>query len=189
MKGITLSSKIDYVVGMLLVVAASGTATGLLTSLLGMTVYGVVFAFPFVILSLFPSSLEKLPKSGIWMEKAKVIFGFIELAAAVKFLWVPDLEWGLGILPRSIVLGLFLIIGFALILYLAGLFSFEKHPRANEGSISYIGIIITSVFLLPIGLGIGIINISRDISFSGDCSVESIRSSATISQRKILNHL
>ena len=44
------------VVGMLLVVAASGTATGLLTSLLGMTVYGVVFAFPFVILSLFPSS-------------------------------------------------------------------------------------------------------------------------------------
>ena len=142
------------VVGMLLVVAASGTATGLLTSLLGMTVYGVVFAFPFVILSLFPSSLEKLPKSGIWMEKAKVIFGFIELAAAVKFLWVPDLEWGLGILPRSIVLGLFLIIGFALILYLAGLFSFEKHSRANEGSISYIGIIITSVFLLPIGLSL-----------------------------------
>ena len=46
------------VVGMLLVVAASGTATGLFTSLLGMTIYGVVFAFPFVILSLFPSSLR-----------------------------------------------------------------------------------------------------------------------------------
>ncbi len=46
------------VVGMLLVVAASGTATGLFTSLIGMTIYGIVFAFPFVILSLFPSSLE-----------------------------------------------------------------------------------------------------------------------------------
>ena len=57
------------VVGMLLVVAASGTASGLFTSLIGMSVYGIVFAFPFVVLSLFPSSLEKLPRSGIWMEK------------------------------------------------------------------------------------------------------------------------
>ncbi len=35
------------VVGTLLVVAASGTASGLFTSLIGMIVYGLVFAFPF----------------------------------------------------------------------------------------------------------------------------------------------
>ena len=102
------------VVGTLLVVAASGTASGLFTSLIGMIVYGLVFAFPFVILSLFPSSLDKLPRSGIWMEKLKVIFGFIELAAAVKFLWVPDLEWKIGLMPRGVVLALFLIIGIGL---------------------------------------------------------------------------
>ena len=62
------------VVGMLLVAAASGTASGLFTSLIGMSVYGIVFALPFVVLSLFPSSLEKLPRSGIWMEKLKVVF-------------------------------------------------------------------------------------------------------------------
>ena len=142
------------VVGMLLVVAASGTATGLLTSLLGMTVYGVVFAFPFVILSLFPSSLDKLPRSGIWMEKAKVVFGFVELAAAVKFLWVPDLEWELGLLPRNVVLGLFLLIGLLLILYLAGILSIQKGPQNKRKDISYVGIIITSLVLLPIGLSL-----------------------------------
>ena len=36
------------VVGSLLVVAASGTASGLFTSLYGMSIYGVVFAAPFV---------------------------------------------------------------------------------------------------------------------------------------------
>ena len=142
------------VVGMLLVVAASGTATGLLTSLLGMTVYGVVFAFPFVILSLFPSSLDKLPRSGIWMEKAKVIFGFVELAAAVKFLWVPDLEWGLGLLPRNVVLGLFLLIGLLLILYLSGIFSFQKKSKNNRLKVSYVGIIITLLVLMPVALSL-----------------------------------
>ena len=142
------------VVGMLLVVAASGTATGLFTSLLGMTIYGVVFAFPFVILSLFPSSIEKLPRSGIWMEKAKVVFGFIELAAAVKFLWVPDIEWGIGLLPRSVVLSLFLLIGLCLIAYLSNLFSFQGSDVNDQKSISYIGIMVTLVVLAPLALSL-----------------------------------
>ena len=142
------------VVGMLLVVAASGTATGLFTSLLGMTIYGVVFAFPFVILSLFPSSLEKLPRSGIWMEKAKVVFGFIELAAAVKFLWVPDIEWGIGLLPRSVVLSLFLLIGLCLIAYLSNLFSFQRSDVNDQKSISHIGIGVTLVVLAPLALSL-----------------------------------
>lgn len=142
------------VVGMLLVVAASGTASGLFTSLLGMSVYGIVFAFPFVVLSLFPSSLEKLPRSGIWMEKLKVVFGFIELAAAVKFLWVPDLEWGIGLMPRSIVMGLFLLIGIALILYLLGLYSFQSSSPKEKPKPGFIGILLTLFVLLPVGLSL-----------------------------------
>ena len=46
------------VVGTLLVVAAAGTTGGILTSLYGMTVYGIIFAAPFVALSLFPRALE-----------------------------------------------------------------------------------------------------------------------------------
>ena len=110
------------VVGTLLVVAAAGTAGGLLTSLYGMSIYGLIFAAPFVALSLFPKALDKLPNSGAWMETLKIAFGFIEIAAAIKFLWVPDLEWNIGLLPRNVVLALFIFIGLLLIGYLLGLF-------------------------------------------------------------------
>ena len=110
------------VVGTLLVVAATGTAGGMLTSLYGMVVYGIIFAAPFVALSLFPKTLEKIPNSGSWMDTLKISFGFIELAAAVKFLWVPDLEWDIGVLPRNVVLIIFIMISLALIGYLAGVF-------------------------------------------------------------------
>ena len=53
--------------GTLLVVAATGTAGGMLTSLYGMIVYGLVFAAPFVALSFFPKALDKIPNSGAWM--------------------------------------------------------------------------------------------------------------------------
>ena len=56
------------------------------------------------------------------MDTLKISFGFIELAAAVKFLWVPDLEWDIGVLPRNVVLIIFIMIFLALIGYLAGFF-------------------------------------------------------------------
>jgi len=142
------------VIGTLLVVAAAGTAGGLITSLYGMVVYGIVFAAPFVALSLFPTVLEKMPRSGVWMETLKIVFGFIEIAAAVKFLWVPDLEWNLGLLPRNVVLGIFLIIGIILIGYLLGLYTIgtaEKIKPFNIGKGRVVGIAITLMVLYPIG--------------------------------------
>ena len=88
------------------------------------------------------------------MEKLKVIFGFIELAAAVKFLWVPDLEWKIGLMPRGVVLALFLIIGIGLILYLLGLYSFQPSSPDHKPKVSYVGIIITLIVLLPVGLSL-----------------------------------
>ena len=145
------------VVGTLLVVAAAGTAGGLLTSLYGMVNYGVVFAAPFVALSMFPTALEKLPRSGTWMETIKIVFGFIEIAAAVKFLWVPDLEWKLGLLPRNVVLALFIIIGILQIGYLLGFFtigSAEKIKPFQIGKGRVIGIVLTGLVLFPIGMSL-----------------------------------
>ena len=145
------------VVGTLLVVAATGTAGGMLTSLYGMIVYGLVFAAPFVALSFFPKALDKIPNSGSWMETLKISFGFIEIAAAVKFLWVPDLEWSIGLLPRNVVLIIFILIGTALIGYLAGLFSIGassnvKPFRLGRGRI--VGILFTLFFLYPITMSV-----------------------------------
>ena len=145
------------VVGTLLVVAATGTAGGMLTSLYGMVVYGIIFAAPFVALSLFPKTLEKIPNSGSWMDTLKISFGFIELAAAVKFLWVPDLEWDIGVLPRNVVLIIFIIISLALIGYLAGLFRIGSSTNIKpfylrKGRI--FGIILTGLFLYPITMSV-----------------------------------
>ena len=145
------------VVGTLLVVAAAGTAGSLLTSLYGMVIYGVVFAAPFVALSMFPTALEKLPRSGTWMETIKIVFGFIEIAAAIKFLWVPDLEWKLGLLPRNVVLALFIIIGILQIGYLLGFFtigSAEKIKPFQIGKGRVIGIVLTGLVLFPIGMSL-----------------------------------
>ena len=145
------------VVGTLLVVAAAGTAGGLLTSLYGMVIYGVVFAAPFVALSMFPTALEKLPRSGTWMETIKIVFGFIEIAAAIKFLWVPDLEWKLGLLPRNVVLALFIMIGILQIGYLLGFFtigSAEKIKPFQIGKGRVIGIVLTGLVLFPIGMSL-----------------------------------
>ena len=145
------------VVGSLLVVAASGTASGLFTSLYGMTIYGVVFAAPFVALSFFPTALKRLPRSGEWMETLKIVFGFIELAAAVKFLWVTDLEWKINLLPRNVVLTLFILISIAQVVYLLGLYtvgpSERKQPlRIGRGRL--FGIVLTVLVMLPIGLSL-----------------------------------
>ena len=146
------------VVGTLLVVAASGTAAGLFTSLYGMLIYGVVFAAPFVALSLFPKALEDLPQSGVWMETVKIIFGFIELAAAVKFLWVPDLEWNLDILPRNVVLAIFILIGVAQMAYLLGFYTIGTSENEIKpfqiGRGRWVGTLLTGLVLLPIGLSL-----------------------------------
>ncbi len=145
------------VVGSLLVIAATGTAGGLFTSLYGMVVYGIVFAAPFVALSLFPTALEKLPKSGAWMETLKIVFGFVEIAAAIKFLWVPDLEWGLGLLPRHIVLFLFVIIALIQLAYLLGFFKVGTAYNIDPFKIGkgrFVGIILTLCFLFPVGMSL-----------------------------------
>ena len=92
-------------VGGLLAAAAQGTW---IYPVLGMAVFSGVLALPFVAFALFPGALERLPDSGGWMNALKVTFGFVELAAALKFFSNADLVWGGGAvwLPRPLVIAL-----------------------------------------------------------------------------------
>lgn len=56
-----------------------------LEMLLAGLAFASAFASPFFLLALFPSMLKKLPKSGGWLETVKVVMGFLEIAAALKF--------------------------------------------------------------------------------------------------------
>ncbi len=85
---------------------------------LGMAVFGLTIAVPFVFLSMVPARVKALPKSGEWMHTLKVWLGFVEVAAALKFLSNADLVWGWGLLSRELFLWLWAGIFFAAAAYL-----------------------------------------------------------------------
>ncbi|MCS6789664.1 MAG: thioredoxin family protein [Bacteroidia bacterium] len=88
--------------------------------LVGMTGFGLAFALPFSLLAGMPKLLQRLPRSGEWMETFKVTLGFLELALALKFLSNADLVWHLGILDREVYLSLWIALLLFLSLYLLG---------------------------------------------------------------------
>jgi thiol:disulfide interchange protein len=106
-------------VGTLLVATAQGDW---LWPLLGMACFSTAFAAPFFLLALFPQWLAKLPRAGSWLVSVKAFMGFMELAAALKFLSQADLVWKAGILTRPVFLSLwstiFLVAGFYLLRWL-----------------------------------------------------------------------
>jgi len=54
--------------------------------ILGMLAFATGLAAPFFLLALFPSYLQKLPRSGGWMARVKIVLGFIVLAVMLKYL-------------------------------------------------------------------------------------------------------
>ena len=97
----------------------------------GMGGFGLALGLPFALFAMFPSVLEKLPKSGGWLNTIKVTLGFLELALALKFLSNADLVAHWGILKIELFLGLWVIIFLLLAIYLLGKIKFpkEEHPQ------------------------------------------------------------
>jgi len=101
--------------------------------LLGMLVFSTVFALPFFVLATLPRLLHSLPRSGGWLNSVKVVMGFLEVAAAVKFLSNVDLVWGAAYagsngpfygwaFTRELVLAIWIVIGLAISAYILGFF-------------------------------------------------------------------
>lgn len=97
----------------------------------GMAGFGLALALPFALFALFPNLLQALPKSGGWLNTVKVVLGFVELAMALKFLSNADLVKHWGILKREVFIGIWVVIGALLTLYLFGLIRFP-HDNKNE---------------------------------------------------------
>lgn len=70
---------------------AAGSGMGLTHRILGGFAFAATFAAPFFVLALFPGLLKKMPKSGSWLNSVKVVMGFLELAAALKFFRAGEL--------------------------------------------------------------------------------------------------
>lgn len=96
------------IIGTLLVEAATtGSVAG---PAVGMFGFATALAIPFAFFALFPNWLQRMPKSGGWLQTVKVFLGFLELAFALKFLSVADLAYGWGILSRQTFLILWIAI-------------------------------------------------------------------------------
>lgn len=117
-------------VGTILVSATTGD---LLYPIAGMTAFSLAFALPFFLLALVPNAMKKLPKSGTWLNSVKAYMGFLELAAAMKFvsnidvivndpLWLPFAAFG----------AIWFAIFVAAALYLFGV---VKMPHDDGGSV------------------------------------------------------
>jgi thiol:disulfide interchange protein len=91
-------------------------------AILGMLGFATAFAFPFFLFALFPQWLQSLPKSGGWLNSVKVVMGFVELAAAFKFLSNVDLVWGWNTVSRNLVIAAWIAISLVAALYLLGKF-------------------------------------------------------------------
>jgi len=117
-------------IGTVMVAALQGDAAW---ALLGVIAFAFVFSLPFFLLALFPSWLQSLPKSGNWMNSVKVVMGFLELAAALKFISNVDLVYQWGILTRPVFISIWLSISLVTAIYLIGFFRFP-HEAASDST-------------------------------------------------------
>lgn len=116
-------------VGTLLVSASQGDWQ---RPMLGMLAFSTVFALPFFVLALIPQWLSQLPRAGGWMNSVKVAMGFLEVAAAMKFLSNVDLVWKWGIFTRDVVLSIWIAIGIILAIYLLGKFQLTHDSKPER---------------------------------------------------------
>lgn len=121
----------------------------------GMAGFGLALALPFALFAMFPNWLSSLPKSGGWLTAVKVVLGFIELALAFKFFSNADLVMHWGILKREIFIGIWIIIGTALTLYLFGLIRFKHDTPVKKLSNTRMGFgILSGLFTLYLVPGV-----------------------------------
>lgn len=141
---------IGPIVGPLLV--ASVQTSGL-QPVFGMASFATGLAAPFFLLALFPSLLQKLPKSGGWLMRVKVVLGFVVLAISLKYLSTADQILQTNLISRELFIAAWVVL-FALPgLYLLGYLRLEGIKADDHLGVARMltGVVflIFSISLLP----------------------------------------
>lgn len=165
-------------VGTLLSTGASSGDLGRVA--LGMAVFGATMAIPFVFLSLVPDRVKAMPRSGEWMHTLKVTLGFVEIAAALKFLSNVDLVWQWGWLSRELFLFLWLGIFLTAALYLFGLIKLKDEATLEISPGRMVAGLL--FFLFSIYCGFGALGNSMDPIMSALIPPYSSRTGASVGQ-------
>ena len=118
-----------------------------------MLAFSIAFALPFTLLAFAPSLLDKLPKSGGWLNSVKVVLGFVEVALGFKFLSVADQTYHWGLLDREVYLAIWIVVFFLLGLYLLGKIKFAYDSPVEHLSVFRLILVIVVftfvVYMIP----------------------------------------
>jgi thiol:disulfide interchange protein DsbD len=124
--------------------------------LIGMFFFGLAFAAPFTLLAIFPSALNKLPRSGAWLNSIKVVFAFVLLAFSLKFLSNIDQVYGFGIINREVYLSIWIVL-----FYMMGLYLIGKLKFSHDSDLQNIGVgrffLAASIFVFVVYLFTGLL--------------------------------
>ena len=135
---VSFSCTVPFIGGLTVVIAKGGQ----MAPLAGFFAFSLALAIPFALLALFPGLLNKLAKSGGWLNTIKVVFGFLEIALAFKFLSSADLAYHWRILDREVYLSIWIVVFGLMGLYLLGKLKFKHDddlPK-NDYGLPYLSI-------------------------------------------------
>lgn len=134
-------------------VSSANSAEAGLSAVMGILGLSVGLAIPFSLFAFFPSLLHALPKSGGWLNSVKVVFGFVELAMAMKFLSMVDLIYGWHLLDREVFLAIWIVLALLTGAYLLGKIKFSHDSDVKFISVPRLffalAFLIFGVYLIP----------------------------------------
>ncbi len=138
------------IVGSVLIKSTSGEVWSPIVTMLA---FSTAFALPFTLFAFFPSLLQKLPKSGGWLNSVKVVLGFVEVALGFKFLSVADQVYHWNLLDREVYLAIWIVVFSLLGLYLLGKIKFAHDSEVKHLSVGRlalaIGVFTFVVYMIP----------------------------------------
>jgi thiol:disulfide interchange protein len=119
--------------------------------------FSCAFASPFFLLALFPVLLRRMPRAGSWMNAVKVVMGFLELAAAIKFIRSGEIlamQGTTSVFTYAFCMALYVALCVACGLYLLGLYRLPHDHEAPENiSVPRLGFALCflslSLYLVP----------------------------------------
>ena len=132
---------------------AGSVQSGGARPLLGMATFASGLALPFFVLALFPAYLQRMPRSGGWLSRVKVVLGFVVLAWMLKYVSSIDqvLQW--NILTRERFLAAWFVMFLLPGLYLLGFLRMEgidQNQRLGVGrTLSGAAFLIFALSLIP----------------------------------------
>jgi thiol:disulfide interchange protein DsbD len=152
--GLTFSLSSFACVGPFVGTLLAGSVTGGATRpLFGMLSFATGLALPFFLLAVFPGYLKRMPRSGGWLARVKVVMGFVILAASLYYLSKLDQVAQLGWLTRERFLAAWIVLFAMAGLYLLGFLRMEgikaDEPVSLGRLLSGVGFLIFAISLVP----------------------------------------